>query len=471
MDKINLNKICNRTKEENDIINFLNNFDSSNNSNNSNISNNSNQLNKINDKNKKGIYIYGETGTGKTTFILNILKNNNYDPIYYNSCDIKNKNIIETITKCNMSDKSILTLLNKKIIRPVVVIDEIDGLLLSDKGIISSLVKLIRPKKTKKQQKEDKSLNPIICIGNYSNDKKIKEIMKVCFCVELKKITNEQINIIIDVVIPNLNSKLKMNILNYTDSNLRKFVNIYEIYKHDKTILNDNKLFDTILNYKSYNYNINNTIIKLLNNKYSFSEHLNLMNETDRTIIGLNFHENIIDYLDNKENKITIPFYIEFLENICFADYIDRITFQKQIWEFNEMSSLIKTLKNNKLFHEKIKNNYIYNSSSYVNEELLNNNDVRFTKVLTKYSSEYNNSIFIQNLCRQFMIDKKDLFSFFSFLKLKYNSDINEIFKLFENYEITKLEVNRMFKYIDISIKDEILNDENTFFFDNIIYN
>ena len=61
MDKINLNKIFHRTKEENDIIHFLNNFD------------NSNQSNQPNDKNKKGIYIYGETGTGKTTFILNIL--------------------------------------------------------------------------------------------------------------------------------------------------------------------------------------------------------------------------------------------------------------------------------------------------------------------------------------------------------------------------------------------------------------
>ena len=33
------------------------------------------------------------------------------------------------------------------------------------------------------------------------------------------------------------------------------------------------------------------------------------------------------------------------LDNMCFADYIDRITFQKQIWIFNEMSSLIKTFK------------------------------------------------------------------------------------------------------------------------------
>ena len=51
------------------------------------------------------------------------------------------------------------------------------------------------------------------------------------------------------------------------------------------------------------------------------------------------------------DKSISIPFYINQLDNICFADYIDRITFQKQIWQFNEMSSLIKTFNNNKTSH------------------------------------------------------------------------------------------------------------------------
>ena len=48
------------------------------------------------------------------------------------------------------------------------------------------------------------------------------------------------------------------------------------------------------------------------------------------------------------------PFYMKLLKNICFADYIDRITFQNQIWIFNEISSLIKTFHNNKLYHDVI---------------------------------------------------------------------------------------------------------------------
>ena len=109
------------------------------------------------------------------------------------------------------------------------------------------------------------------------------------------------------------------------------------------------------------------------------------MNETDRTIVALLWHENIIDMLDKNSNDKTIPIYSKILDHICFADYIDRITFQNQIWQFNEMSSLIKTFYTNKMYHDYLPEN----KNQYKPEE------VRFTKVLTKYSTEYNNILFI----------------------------------------------------------------------------
>lgn len=75
--------------------------------------------------------------------------------------------------------------------------------------------------------------------------------------------------------------------------------------------------------------------------------------------------------------------------------------------------------------------------------------NVRFTKILTKYSTEYNNMLFIHNLCLQLSMDQKDLFSYF--LNLRKNYKEEEIYNLFtdNNYEITKLDVNRLFRYID----------------------
>ena len=135
---------------------------------------------------------------------------------------------------------------------------------------------------------------------------------------------------------------------------------------------------------------------------------------------------------------------------MCFADYIDRITFQKQIWQFNEMSSLIKTFKNNKNYHDFM---LTQKKSKY------NPTEVRFTKVLTKYSTEYNNSIFIQNLCQELLMDKNDMFAFFLELKTKYND--NEIITLFENYDITKLDINRIYRYLEKYTKEQTTDDED----------
>jgi Cdc6-like AAA superfamily ATPase len=101
----------------------------------------------------------------------------NYDIIKYDAGDIRNKSIIDTITQHNMADKNIMSMFYKKIQRIVIIMDEIDGMNNGDKGGINSLIKLIRPKKTKAQRLEEITMNPIICIGNYHIDKKINEGM------------------------------------------------------------------------------------------------------------------------------------------------------------------------------------------------------------------------------------------------------------------------------------------------------
>ena len=169
MEQINLNKILDRNDKANNIKDILNQF----------------EMNKNNVLFKKGIYVYGDPGTGKTTFVTNILKELDYDIIKYDAGDIRNTSVIEDITKHNMSDKNIMSLFNKKIRKIAIIMDEIDGMNNGDKGGINTLIKLIRPKKTKKQKQEEVTINPIICIGNYRVDKKIKELMKVCNTIEL----------------------------------------------------------------------------------------------------------------------------------------------------------------------------------------------------------------------------------------------------------------------------------------------
>ena len=395
---------------------------------------------------KRGIYIYGNPGTGKTSFIENILKELNYDVVKYDAGDIRNKSIIDTITKHNMSDKNVLSMLQKKTKKIAIIMDEIDGMNNGDKGGITSLIKLIRPKKTKKQKLEDITLTPIICVGNYHMDKKIKELIKVCNSYELKNPTDNEIDSIITEFMPNIDAQLKTNLLNYIQGDLRKLESVVKIYNKQNTILK-NEIIQNIFQPKTYNEDSKKITQKLMNNKYELKDHIHIMNETDRTIVGLLWHENIIDVLGKFPMEKTYPLYKQLLENICFSDYIDRITFQKQIWQFNEMSSLIKTFYNNKIYNE-----------AFTKIPRFNPTEVRFTKVLTKYSTEYNNYLFIQNLCFTLGMDQKDLFAFF--LNLREEKSEEEIYIILENYEINKLDINRIYRYVDkYSHKDNILEN------------
>ena len=399
------------------------------------------EQNKSNNSIKKGIYIYGEPGTGKTTFIINILKELDYDIIKYDAGDFRNKSIIDTISQHNMSDKNIMSLFHKKIKKIAIIMDEIDGMNNGDKGGINTLIKLIRPKKTKKQKLEEITMNPIICIGNYHIDKKIKELMKVCNTIELKTPTQEQINIIVKEIMPTLDPLF----IQYIQGDLKKLHNIWNIYQNKKEIL-QSEIIQNVFQLKTYNDDTKQIVQKIITQPFNIEEHNTIMNETDRTIIGLLWHENIIEVIDKMKPNVSIPFYIKQLDNVCFADYIDRITFQKQIWQFNEMSSLIKTFKNNYLYHSTFKKKRKFNVA-----------DVRFTKVLTKFSTEYNNTLFIQNLCQQLAMDKKDVFAFFLDLKSKYNE--NELIVYLENYEITKLDINRIYRYITKYTNDNITDE------------
>ena len=337
-----------------------------------------------------------------------------------------------------MSDKNVLSLMQKKTKKIAIIMDELDGMNSGDKGGINTLIKLIRPKKTKKQKKEDTTMIPIVCIGNYHIDKKIKEMIKICETVELKNPTIIQIKNIINILMPKLEEELKEKLVVFIQGDLRKLKSTYDIYQNQESILK-NQLIQNMFQQKNYNEDVKDIIKKLLNNNYNLNQHIELMNETDRTSVGLLYHENIIDVLEHLPKKETIPFYNKILNNICFADYIDRITFQKQIWIFNEMSSLVKTFYNNHLYH-----------TEYGNKNIkFDPQDVRFTKVLTKYSTEYNNCLFIQNLCKQLNMDIKDMFSYFCYLKSKY--ELEEIIDMFENnnYEINKLDISRIYRFLD----------------------
>jgi len=228
---------------------------------------------------------------------------------------------------------------------------------------------------------------------------------------------------------------------------------IKKLYNKNPELI-DAEILQKILNIKTFNEDTNKITKSLIAHPYKMEDHNTLMNETDRTTVALLWHENIVDAIPQK----SLPFYLRFLDNVCYSDYIDRITFQNQIWHFNEMSSLMKTFNNNRIFH-------------LINEGTTPKLDeVRFTKVLTKYSTEYNNIEFIYDLCQKLDLDKKDLMSLFQDLRIFYLNKkldivndvnvLNLIEKVFETYDINKLDIKRIYRYLDKNVKKDVVVDD-----------
>ena len=428
MDKINLNNYVPRENEINFIKQFLSSWEQD-----------------ADIASKKSIYVYGHPGSGKTTLINNTLKELNYDIVKYDAGDIRNTTIIDEITQNNMTNKNIMSLFNKSNKKIAIIMDEIDGMNNGDKGGINALIKLIRPKKTKKQKLEKMCVNPIICIGNYRFDKKIKELMKVCNSIEIPSPSNVQIRKLVDDNMLNVPPTVKDEIVSFVQGDLCKLDQLLKIYYVNGEMITSH-FINNVLQYKMYNNETKKITQNIFNYPYKINDHFKVMNDTDRTSVGLLWHENIIDMIEHTDKKLSIPFYIKQLNNICVSDYIDRITFQNQIWQFNEMSSLIKTFKNAKMYH-----NYHFKTTE-------TNPEIRFTKVLTKYSTEYNNLIFIQRLCQTLGMDKSDLFAFFISIKEKLTEQ--EIAHCLENCEITKLDINRIYKFIDKYINKYTSNNK-----------
>jgi len=424
MENLDLNKILQRSEIEKSIEKIIANFS-------------------INNNTKKGIYIYGDNGIGKTKFIYNLLKKNNYDILYFDNSIIRNKNLIEAICSNNLSNKNIYSMLCNDDKKIVIVIDDIDSMNCGDKNGILSLIKLIREKKTKKQKTENVTNNPVICINNRSGDKKTLELMKVCNVFELKSPTDDQIKEIIDKLFPNIlkfsceeNKIIEENILKFLDNNLLSFDKLKFYYDNDfiykKFYNNINKC-----NYENNNLNIKLITQKLLSSSLCFSD-TNIILESDRTITSLLFHENIINVLTINELDI----YLEILDNFIFSDYIDRIIFQKQIWQLTDYNYIIK------IFY----NNFILNKNNLLKS--INISNIIFTKVLTKYSSEYNNYMFIYNLSQYFLLDKKDIFVIF--LNLSQNNNFSDLYNNYKFLNITKLEIIRITKFINYILHHNI---------------
>lgn len=375
----------------------------------------------------KGIYVIGPVGCGKTEFIKSIIKELKYDIVLYDASNSRTKNTINSIMGSKISNCNVVNMFYKSKKKIVVVMDEMDYMNGGDKGGLKEMIKYTRAKKTKKQITEPQTTSPIIYIGTNDNDKKIKELATICHVIRLEYPSNTEVKEYLKVKMPNLESDTIIETLSsYSNGNLHKLKQFIDFYNNETTTIEDLQIFIDSITHK-YNQNMyTKFIVKELYNRYiPISEYTEIVKETDRTTLGLLWHENLSEIM-NYSNENNLGLYKNLLDNLCISDYNDRIIFQNQIWQLSEQNSFIKIFYNNYLLHK-------FKENIQVPEEII------FTKVLTKYSTEYNNFLFLQQLEQKTFLDKKHILHLFL---TKTEEELREEFYL------TTLDVERMKRFL-----------------------
>ena len=149
--------------------------------------------------------------------------------------------------------------------------------------------------------------------------------------------------------------------------------------------------------------------IKEICRELLINKNIDYLKICEKTIVSLVFHENVMFY-GNQD----LVFYESFLQNFVNGDYYDRVSFQRQLWQFNEMTFFLKVINNYIKIHMKIWDKHF-------------DSEIIFTKILTKYSNEYSNQNFIINICNKFNFQKMELIEYLKQNKCQNKMLDNEI--------------------------------------------
>ena len=410
-----------------------------------NVSNYIKNLDKTNSS--KYLYVYGDNGIGKTTIIKSILISLKYN-INYIDCNQNKLTVDELINMTNISDVYSMFFNNKQ--NNALIVDNINYYSYSDKSYFTNLIKLLKKKTTYK-------CIPFIFINTLQEEKKFTELYKISTLLKINPPSNSQLKNIILKLYPSIfeleNSQhIVNNILDYLDNKFYKLINIDYFYYNNIIELKFNSVNSNSVNNNNNNNNnsaniINNSNIKLLTknlleHRFNLND-LDIINYSDRTSLSLLLHENIIKLFNVNLSIADLKIYKKILQNFAFCDCIDKNIFLYQIWQLNDITYIIKIFYNNFILYQ---NNLLKH---------IDQKDIIFTKILTKYSSEYNNFNFIFSNTQLYCTNKKNLL-LHMFVSEKYDEThiklvYNRIIKLIDQY--INYKINNSYKILEENIE------------------
>ena len=90
------------------------------------------------------IFVDGPPGSGKTEFVLRLLRESDHSPIRYDASDVRNKAMIATMDANHTSTVSVMDIFYQKTTKLVTVMDDVDSFFKDKGGGADSLFRMIR---------------------------------------------------------------------------------------------------------------------------------------------------------------------------------------------------------------------------------------------------------------------------------------------------------------------------------------
>jgi len=212
---------------------------------------------------KKPLLLYGSPGVGKTLSCYLIAKKLNFEVYEINASDYRD---LESLKKVLLISKQYSIFGRKRII----LIDEIDGLSIHDRGATTELIKIFKESK-----------NPIILTANDAYDQKLKNLRNYCKLISFSKVPYPSIAKYLEKICKNekieYDERILKNIAQRCNGDVRASILDLE------SLIKDNKLLSSdLLSPRDLEENIFNSVRIILKTK-KIDIAKDVMNNLDRT--------------------------------------------------------------------------------------------------------------------------------------------------------------------------------------------
>ena len=298
-----------------------------------------NWLKDFNDKKttKGGCFLTGSTVLGKTTLIMNLLNEFDYNIIRLVPSTMPSKKDIKVFIHNTLLSRDVVSCFTKKKIKKVLVVDDIENIGPTQKLCLVEFLQWIYP--SKKKHKKISAIEtgiPFIFVGRHTHIKAVQTALKHCIEVQLEPPTeNEQQDYIEQRLIE---AKMQCEkpalsiLIKHCQNDIRQLrMMVDEITSTKKSVVSEEdikKILNGYVQIHKENGLLQGTK-EILEGKIEFKDSVVLF-DTDRYKIPLMIHENYI-YVSNKK-KMNLNILKIVIDILVAFDQIDSYMYKQQYW-------------------------------------------------------------------------------------------------------------------------------------------